>query len=397
MLNWAELKYGQRLRKLANEARERVRARRDDEDPDEKTQRFKLHVWHTLTDASYSKLAGLTVSGIGMCIFLSTVCFIVETLPSFEQSDFWSDTFFYAEIFFVAAFSLEFVVRFWSTPDSTRKFLRDPFNIIDILSILPFYIEMVLTLFVAAGLIDLDLRILRAFRLMRMMKMGRFSSDLQLLAEGLQRSTQSLMLLCATLILGIIFYATIMWIVELGTWDSDAQCYARHHEANFDGCSPFQSVPHGFWWGIVTMSTVGYGDTFPLTVPGRVIAGLAMVSGIFCLAIPTGLLCEDFANLHKEKQLEGRQGALSYNTQKRKKHQIELHLNSVRLQELTKEMDNKLMHLKHLRMAYADHPDNPDDETQVDTFFPTFHGQAIDGMNNLVLVIHSMTDDLRVR
>merc|ERR1719161_942162 len=110
------------------------------------------------------------------------------------------------------------------------------------------------------------------------------------------------------------------------------------------------------------MTTVGYGDTFPLTVNGRVIAGLAMVNGIFCVAVPTGLLCEDFANLHKEKQLEGRQGALGHNTQKRKKHEIELHLSSVRLLELTREMDKQLKELKHLRIAYADHPDNEEDQ-----------------------------------
>lgn len=393
MVNWAEIKFGLRLKKLAQKARERVRARKG-EDEDEKRERFRIHVWNTLTDASYSTQAACTVALIGICILLSTLCFIFETLPTLERSVFWSDIFFYAEIFFVAIFTLELALRIWSTPQPLSQFFKDPMNIIDIISILPFYVELALMLLAADSMLELDLRFLRALRLFRMLKMGRFSSELQLLAEGLVRSKGSLLLLCATLVLGIIFYATLMWIVEMGTWNPESQCFARENEVNFDGCSPYQSVPSGFWWGIVTMTTVGYGDAYPVTVWGRVIGGFAMICGIFCVAIPASLLCEDFANLHKEKQLEGRQGKLADHTHSRTKDQIELHLNSVRLQQLTRKMDGKLLNLKHLRIAYAEHSDNDEDDTMVDPIFSSFHSQAINGMDNLVVTIHKMTDNL---
>merc|ERR1719326_2788737 len=122
----------------------------------------------------------------------------------------------------------------------------------------------------------LDLRLLRAFRLMRMLKMGRFSGELQLLAAGLIRARVSFALLCGTLILGTVIFAVLMWIVERGAWNSSLQCYARPNEVFYSGCSPFESVPVGFWWAITTMTTVGYGDTFPITPLGKVIGGIAM-------------------------------------------------------------------------------------------------------------------------
>merc|ERR1719324_2105554 len=123
----------------------------------------------------------------------------------------------------------------------------DGLNVIDILAILPFYFELVLAMYFGAKGGMLDLRGLRAFRLMRMMKMGRFSGDLQLLAEGMYRARVSIGMLFVSLILGTVVFSVLMWVVERGTWSAATQCYSRRNEVTYNGCSPFESVPVGFW------------------------------------------------------------------------------------------------------------------------------------------------------
>merc|ERR1719379_29527 len=109
------------------------------------------------------------------------------------------------------------------------------------------------------------------------------------------------MMLCGTLMLGMVIFSVIIWLVEQGTWNPGRQCYARNGEAFFNGCSPFESVVVGFWWSLTTMTTVGYGDTFPLTPLGKLIGGIAMLAGIFCVALPTGILCAEFSRLYEER------------------------------------------------------------------------------------------------
>merc|ERR1719265_1410842 len=99
------------------------------------------------------------------------------------------------------------------------EFFKDVLNVIDVLSILPFYIEMLLALFAGGKVALLDLRVLRAFRLTRMLKMGRFSGELQMLGEGMLRSKASLFLLTSTLLLGMVLFSALLWVVERGNWD----------------------------------------------------------------------------------------------------------------------------------------------------------------------------------
>merc|ERR1719316_937817 len=137
-------------------------------------------------------------------------------------------------------------------------------NIVDVVSIAPFFIEILLVSVMGSKAEMLDLRVLRALRLMRMMKMGRFSSQLQLLSQGMLRSKGAFLLLCCTMVVGTVFFSALMWTTERGAWEPGLQCYARPQEPFMNGCSPFESVPTGFWWAITTMTTVGYGDTFPI-------------------------------------------------------------------------------------------------------------------------------------
>jgi len=135
---------------------------------------------------------------------------------------------------------------------------------------------------------------------MRIFKLGRHSQDLQFIFEGIAGSTTSFILLGFLLLLALVFFSFLLYIFEQGVWDADKQCYVREpYEIHYNGCSPYQNVPASFWWAITTLTTVGYGDAFPITPTGRAISGVAMVCGILCVALPTTQLGVEFANLYE--------------------------------------------------------------------------------------------------
>jgi len=407
--NWAELKFGKRLKKLAKQARARVRARHPELAHEHRSQERKEWVWNTLTETSYSRLAWTVGVFLMVCIALSVLAFILETVPAYEQAPGWGNYFFYAEMFFVLLFSLELSLKFWSTPQTTLEFFKDALNIVDILSIMPFYIELFLVVILGGGVAVIDLRGLRAFRLMRMLKMGRFSGDLQLLGQGLLRARMSIALLCGTLMLGMVIFSVLMWVVERGTWNAAQQCYSRADEVFFNGCSPFQSVVVGFWWSLTTMTTVGYGDTFPLTPIGKVISGLAMLAGIFCVALPTGILCAEFNKLYEEKRREGqvaKDPSITEELGMRSKAELELFLDGEKLTTIRKDLEEQLIYVKHLAYIYADalkkrtsHEAYAHDKFKkhlktIDPMYVTFNNQAMESLDTIRSVVTSVANEL---
>lgn len=395
--NWAELKYGKRFKKLAKQARERVRARHPEREAEEKKKELKDCLYHTLTDNQYSKLAWTVGAFLGICIALSTVAFVLETVPEFEKDPQWGEIFFISEIFFVTVFTVEICLKFWSTPQTTLQFFKDPLNVIDVLSILPFYIEMGLVMVVGSKVAMLDLRLLRAFRLMRMLKMGRFSGELQLLAEGLFRARVSFALLCGTLILGTVFFSVLLWIVERGSWNAEKQCFARPNEVNYNGCSPFESVPVAFWWAITTMTTVGYGDAFPVTAWGRVIGGMAMLAGIFCVALPTGILCTEFSKLYEERANMCKETVITTELQMRPKAELELILDGEKLARSRDDIDEQLTYLKRLAYIYNESTNQAtkiDQSLKLDPMYTTFQSQAAVAMDAMRAFVTTVSDEL---
>merc|ERR1719313_2070734 len=154
----------------------------------------------------------------------------------------------------------------------------------------------------------------------------------------------SLVMLALCMVFALIIFSTLIFLVERGVWDPKQGCYIRTgaHMGSLDGlCSPFQSIPEACWWAITTMTTVGYGDTYPITNGGRVIGGLTMVIGILCVALPTTVLgvqfSDSFAQVTEEKEVldlkaklpekEGLRNELT----KGLNHLDELHLQLVKL------------------------------------------------------------------
>merc|ERR1719235_1729936 len=180
-----------------------------------------------------------------------------------------------------------------------QKFVLDPMNIVDILSIAPFFIDLLLVYLNKGQGSNVDLRVLRALRLMRVFKIGRYSTQLKLISAAMARSMGSLVMLGLCMIFALIIFSTMIFLVERGTWDESSACYVRlgDRTGSLGGlCSPFQSIPEAAWWAITTMTTVGYGDTYPITNWGRLVGALTMIIGILCVALPTTILGVQFSD-----------------------------------------------------------------------------------------------------
>lgn len=248
---------------------------------------FRYKAYLVLEEPRSSFLALLVNVFLTICIVGSTVVFAVETIPSQEANQvLWWDL----EIFFVSIFIAEYCIRFWARRTGWVQFVTQPMNVVDLLAVLPFFLEV--TILYTGGY--LDMRFLRSIRLVRLFKFGRHSTQLQLIIGGLKKSIWPLALVFLMLSLALVMFGTAMFMVERGTWDNVKQCYMR-----YDGsCSPFESIPESFWWGIATLTTVGYGDVYPITVGGKMVAALAMIVGIICVALPTTVLGVQFSEAY---------------------------------------------------------------------------------------------------
>ena len=181
------------------------------------------------------------------------------------------------------------------------KFLVTPLNVVDLLAILPFYIELI------SGSDGTDeeteyfrvLRVIRLARIFRLFKAGRYSSYLRILGTALQRSMDAFGLLCFLLSIAIVIFSSLMYYAERGTLDEDDVWYRDDGKV-----SPFSSIPATFYWCVVTMTTVGYGDMVPLTSAGMVVAAITMLCGIMVLALPISVLGQNFSDAYAEAAIK---------------------------------------------------------------------------------------------
>ncbi|CAJ0570011.1 unnamed protein product, partial [Mesorhabditis spiculigera] len=193
----------------------------------------------------------------------------------------------------IAWFTFEYAVRLVVYP-KRWEFVRKTLNLIDLLTILPFYMELCLPLagIHSGKLKDLTgamlvIRVLRVLRMARVFKLARYSTSLQTFGHTLRSSITELSMLSMFLLTGIVFFSTIMY-------------YLERDEPNTD----FYSIPAGCWW--VTMATVGYGDAKPVTTAGKLVATTTSICGIIVLAFPISMIVEKFASA-QQKAIEDTQ------------------------------------------------------------------------------------------
>lgn len=235
--------------------------------------KFKLIIEELLD--SETKLGRRFELIIQSIILLSAISFSIETIPNLPDSV--QRLLSYTEWGIVCFFSFEFMLRAFVSSNK-KTYLKSSDAIIDVVAILPFYISLLAPT-------SIDLKLIRMLRLLRIFKLFKHNKSVLKLTTALKEIKDDLALF-GGIALGILFISSILM-------------YFAENEAQPD---VFASVFHSLWWAVVTLTTVGYGDAYPITLLGRCITFVLLILGIALVSIPAGLLASALSNSKSEKQ-----------------------------------------------------------------------------------------------
>lgn len=207
----------------------------------------------------------LTIQAV---IVISLLAFSFETLPDLPG---WARTLLsWVEVATVLIFSAEYLLRL-SAADKKSRFVFSFFGVIDLVAILPFYLTLLGGLFPGADL--RSIRIIRLLRIFRVLKLARYSKAINRFQRAFLASKEEIVLYLAVTFILLYFAAAGIYFFE--------------HEAQPD---QFKSIFHSFWWAITTLTTVGYGDAYPVTAGGRMFTFFILMLGLGVVSVPAGLI-----------------------------------------------------------------------------------------------------------
>ena len=174
---------------------------------------------------------------------------------------------------FTVLFTVEYALRIWCVRNP-RAYIFSFFGVIDLLSVMPTYLSLLLP----GGQFLAVIRVLRVIRVFRVFKLVRFLGEASLLSQALRNARYKIAVFLVTVVCIVIVVGSIMYLVE-------------------GEPAGFTSIPRGVYWAIVTLTTVGYGDITPLTPLGQALAAFVMVLGYGIIAVPTGIVTAEIAQL----------------------------------------------------------------------------------------------------
>jgi len=199
---------------------------------------------------------------IQIIIFLSLLAYATETLPNLTAKEKLALNIF--EAFCISIFSIEYILRIYIA-HKKLKYIFSFYGLIDLFSILPFYL---------GSIVDLrGLRIFRVFRVFRLFKLVRYNQAIERFRIASNIVKEEI----------ILFFVLTLIFVFL----SSTGIYYFEHDAQ---PNVFPSIFHSFWWSIVTLTTVGYGDSYPITLGGKIFTGFVLIIGVGVVTIPAGLV-----------------------------------------------------------------------------------------------------------
>jgi len=231
--------------------------------------KLNLRIYFFFQVIAYTTLTLIVLSVILFC--LESMAFFQKEKPKLALE--------ILEGICVAWFTLELLVRFTFCP-AKLEFFKKVMNWIDFLAIVPFYIS----LYPANSDVEI-LNIIRLIRIFRIFKLSRHSSGLQILGHTLRASVRELLLLISFLIIGVVLFASLIYY-----WEKDEEG------------TRFYDIPNCFWWAVVTMTTVGYGDMAPATTMGKFIGSICAVCGVLTIALPVPVIVNNFSLYYSHAQ-----------------------------------------------------------------------------------------------
>ncbi|XP_068035027.1 LOW QUALITY PROTEIN: potassium voltage-gated channel subfamily A member 7-like [Anomalospiza imberbis] len=306
-----------RFYQLGDEAEERLREAEGfsvEEPPALPRGGFERRAWLLCEHPESSPAARVVALLSVLVILVSIVVFCLETLPQFRSgaegevggvtpssfsssssstspSSSFSDPFFLVETICICWFSLELLVRLVASP-SKAAFFRSAMNLIDLAAIAPYFIAWAPSWRGSAGIgqpaMSLAvLRVIRLVRVFRVFKLSRHSTGLQILGQTLKASMRELGLLIFFLLIGVVLFSSAVYFAEAE-----------------DAATAFTSIPQAFWWAVVTMTTVGYGDMAPVTVGGKLVGSLCAIAGVLTISLPVPVIVSNFSYFYR-RELRG--------------------------------------------------------------------------------------------
>ncbi|NDP48833.1 MAG: ion transporter [Sulfuriferula multivorans] len=246
---------------------------------------IRNRVHEALSGTSTDRLTRLVSVALIALILLNVLAVMAESVESVRMEyGAWLTGF---EWVSVAVFSLEYLLRLWSCTSLPRfknpvtgrvRYIFTPMAIIDLLAILP-------ALLMWTGVDLRVLRILRLTRMLRLAKLGRYSKALQMMGEVARQKREELVLSLMLMLLMLVVASSLIYLVE-----------------NEQQPDVFSSIPASMWWGITTLTTVGYGDAYPMTVMGKLLGAAIAVMGIGLFALPAGIIASAFVELQSQQK-----------------------------------------------------------------------------------------------
>lgn len=233
------------------------------------------------------KLQPIFDTFIGIWVIISVLAVVLESIQS--VSYLINLEFVILDTVAVAIFTVEYLMRLYACVEEPRfkhgllgrlKQARNPATLIDLLAILPFFLEVLLSSV-------LDLRFLRTFRLARLLKLTRYNDSTKILTTVIAREWPVISASAFIMILMVVMTASLGYVFE--------------HEAQPE---KFDNIPNSVYWAVITLASVGYGDISPVTAVGRFMTVVMALLGIGIFAIPAALLASAFGDqLHKEREM----------------------------------------------------------------------------------------------
>ncbi|CAM3469258.1 MULTISPECIES: ion transporter [Psychrobacter] len=248
--------------------------------------RLRIFVYNILQNDEHDTLFSRYVDYFLIFLIMTNVAAVIA-----ESVDRWyypyQNYFTWFENFSIVVFSIEYLLRLWSVaeakPDNTTwrqrwQWLKSPSALIDLVAIVPAFLNFFVTI---------DLRFLRILRLFRILKLTRYFASMRILLVVISKEKGSFQAVIFILIIMIVTASSGIYLVEN---------HAQPEE--------FESIPKAMWWAVVTLTTVGYGDVIPITNAGKILGAIITILGVGLAALPAGILATGLANELNQRREE---------------------------------------------------------------------------------------------